>query len=117
MEFAFPCVQCRYLLPKVRFWARNERRPGSGPGQHIVRQREGVENVLHSDDEVLPPVEFIGHRRGDHASSGVQMPQGFARGWIESQHIAGVIGAEEEMPSRCKNSGLSGRPRRMTSPI
>ena len=36
-------------------------------------------------------------------SAGVQVPERFARSGIESQQIAGIIGAEEEMPGRGKN--------------
>jgi hypothetical protein len=25
-------------------------------------QRKGIQNVLHGEDHVLPPVEFVGHR-------------------------------------------------------
>ena len=54
-------------------------------GRQRRGQRGGVENVLDSEDEVLPSVEFVGHRRRIHAAAGVQVPQGFARGRIESQ--------------------------------
>ena len=57
-------------------------------------KRERVENVLHREDEVLPPVELIGHRRGIHATASVQVPQDLARGGIESEQIAGIVGAE-----------------------
>jgi hypothetical protein len=46
------------------------------------RQRKGIENVLHSEDDVLPPIEFVGHRRGSHAAAGVQVPQRLACGGI-----------------------------------
>ncbi len=73
-------------------------------GRQRRGQREGVENVLDSEDEVLPSVEFVGHRRRIHATAGVQVPQGFARGRIESQQIAGIIGAKQEMSAGGKNS-------------
>ena len=67
------------------------------------RQGEGVEGVLHREDDVLPAVEFVGHRRGRQASAGVQVPQGFARHGIKSEQIARVIGSEEKMPGSRKN--------------
>src|SRR5438034_1533705 len=51
-------------------------------------KRESVENVLHGKDQILPSVELIGHRRGVHATAGVQVPQGFARHRIKSEQIA-----------------------------
>src|SRR5438034_8937522 len=66
-------------------------------------KRESVENVLHGKDQILPSVELIGHRRGVHATAGVQVPQGFARHRIKSEQIAGVIGSEEKMPGSRKN--------------
>src|SRR5580704_7232592 len=68
---------------------------GDGRGQC-----EGVQNVLHSDNEVLSAVKFIGHRRSLHAASSVQMPEGFAGGRIEGQQVARVIGAEKKMSGR-----------------
>ena len=68
------------------------------------RQCEAIEDVLDSQDDVLPPVEFVGHRRGRHASASVQVPQRLPRGGIQSQQVAGIIGAKEEMAGTCKNS-------------
>ena len=66
----------------------------------LWRQRESIQNALHRDYEVLASVHLIGHRRGLHASADIQVPEGFARGGVQSQQIATVISAEEKMP-RC----------------
>src|ERR1700732_4467816 len=89
-----------YYVALLKFWSLRKskhngrncsvRRSGRGQG-------EGIENVLHWQNHVLPPVELVGHRRSGHASTGVQVPQRRARGGIQSQQIAGIIGAEEEM--------------------
>ena len=69
---------------------RSVRREGRGQG-------ERVQNVLHSDNEVLSAVKFIGHWRSLHAASSVQVPKGFAGARIEGQQVARVIGAEKKM--------------------
>jgi hypothetical protein len=58
-------------------------------------QGEGVEDILDGEEEVLAAVELVGHGGGVQLSAGVEMPEGFAGGGIESEKIAGVVGAEE----------------------
>src|SRR5580698_6105786 len=60
-------------------------------------QGEGVQNVLYRHNEELSAVKFIGHWRSLHAASSVQVPEGFAGGWIEGQQVARVICAEKKM--------------------
>ena len=37
-------------------------------------------------------------------AAGVQVPEGFAGGGIESEQVAGIVGAEEEVAGSGKNS-------------
>ena len=67
-------------------------------------QGEGVEDVLDGEEEVLAAVELVGHGGGVQLSAGVEVPEGFAGGGIESQEIAGIIGAEEEMTGGGENA-------------
>ena len=65
--------------------------------RRVLWQREGVENVLDGNDEILAAVEFIGHGRGEQPSADVEVPEGFAGGGVKSEEIAGIVGGEEEM--------------------
>src|ERR1700730_2087850 len=83
---------------------RSRRRLCFRLGRGTLRQREGVENVLYSGDQVLASVELVGHWRGGHVAAGVQVPQRLARRGIERQQIARSIGAEQKMTGSGQNS-------------
>lgn len=74
-----------------------------GPG--IIRQGEGEEVVLDGEEEVLATVELISHGGGVEVAAGVEVPEGFAGGGIESQEIAGIIGAEEKIAGGGEDAG------------
>ena len=69
------------------------------------RKGEGEEIVLYGEEKVLAAVELVGHGGGVELSAGVEMPEGFAAGGIESEKIAGVVGAEEQMACSGQNAG------------
>src|SRR5215470_2982024 len=77
----------------------------SGPvaNRGALRQGEGVEIVLNRNEEVLAAVEFVGHGRGHEFSADVEMPEGFARGGIHGEQIAGIVGGKEQMTGSGQN--------------
>jgi len=60
-------------------------------------QGEGEEIVVDGEEKVLAAVELVGHGGGVQLSAGVEVPESFAGGGIESEKIASVVGAEQEM--------------------
>jgi len=62
-----------------------------------LRQREGVECVLHGHEDVLPAVQLIGDGTVSHFAPGVKMPQRPAIGGIEGEQVAGGISREQQV--------------------
>jgi hypothetical protein len=58
------------------------------------RKRKSIQNVLHGKDQVLAPIELVSHWRRIQLAAHIQVPECFARGWLERQQIARVICAE-----------------------
>src|SRR5215471_2459134 len=71
----------------------------------FLRKGEGVKGVVAWNDEELAAVELIGHRRSEQRAANVEMPKGFACGWIECKEIAGVVSGEKKMASGGEDSG------------
>src|SRR3569833_14181 len=64
----------------------------------VLREGPGIKHPIYPSDHILPPVQFIGHRRTTKVGSRIHVPQGIAVLWIKSKQVPAHISGKQQLP-------------------